>query len=392
MSPPPATIHGFVERHRASTSVALIDGEQRLSFAQLDSAANRLARELIALGVARGSSTPVGVCAEGWRSIVALLAVMKTGNPYVPLDPVYPRARLQYMVDDARIGVVLRTAASAGGVDPLAGWFRGETLVLDDAAAWSAMEARRSAAPLEPPAAPPAADAAAYILYTSGSTGRPKGVEGPHAAMVARFNWMWATYPFDGKEVCCHKTSLNFVDSIFEIFGALGQAIPLVLVPRAARRDPATMLALLSAHAVSRIVVVPSLLRAVLAIEPRLQAALPALRYWTTSGEALPYELMRSFFDAAPDGVMLNLYGSTEVAADCSWAEYTRATLRAEDALVAEGRGARGTVAPVGRAISGCTIEVLDPLTLARVAVGETGEVSFVIYLLQFLRILLTKI
>ena len=375
----PKTIHGFVESFRESSATALIDGDRHISFAALDAAANRVARELLALGVERGSATAVGVCAEGWRSIVALLAVMKTGNPYVPLDPAYPQARLKYMVDDARIGVVLRTSsadaeAPAAGADPLSSWFAGETVHLDDATVWSAIEARRSGDPMDPPLVPPLSDAAAYILYTSGSTGQPKGVEGPHAAMVARFEWMWSEYPFAAGEACCHKTSLNFVDSIFEIFGAIGRGVPLVLVPRATRRDPASMIALLATHRVSRIVVVPSLLRAVLAIEPNLARALPALRYWTTSGEALAYELMRSFFDAAPDGVLLNLYGSTEVAADCTWAEFTAATLREDDAAVDAG-AERGTVAPVGHAITGCTVEVLHPETLARLAEGETGEV-----------------
>src|SRR5207248_5165393 len=77
----------------------------------------------------------------------------------------------------------------------------------------------------------------AYVMYTSGSTGRPKGILGNHVALVNRFSWMWETYPFELNDVCCQKTSLNFVDSIWEIFGSLLKGIPTIIIPDAIVKD-----------------------------------------------------------------------------------------------------------------------------------------------------------
>src|SRR5207237_6077749 len=96
---------------------------------------------------------------------------------------------------------------------------------------------------------------------TSGSTGKPKGVLGTHRASINRFHWMWETYPFEPVEVCCQKTSLSFVDSIWEIFGPLLQGIRTVTIPDMVVKDPQQMLETLAAHSISRIVLVPSFLR-----------------------------------------------------------------------------------------------------------------------------------
>ena len=117
--------------------------------------------------------------------------------------------------------------------------------------------------------------------------------------MLNRFRWMWRAYPFARDEVCCSKTSLNFVDSVFEIFGALCAGVQLVIVPRPVRRDALQLVALLRDHRVSRLILVPSLLRTMLRAYPEgLGRAMPALRLWTVSGEALPMELVGQFFAA----------------------------------------------------------------------------------------------
>src|SRR5437763_6885031 len=129
------------------------------------------------------------------------------------------------------------------------------------------------------------------MLYTSGSTGRPKGVLATHRATSNRFHWMWETYPFESEEVCCQKTSLSFVDSVWEIFGPLLQGIRTVIIPDAVVKDPVQLLQTLAAHSVTRIVLVPSLLQVLLDTKADLQNQLPRLKYWVSSGEALPMEL-----------------------------------------------------------------------------------------------------
>src|SRR6185312_12569437 len=107
----------------------------------------------------------------------------------------------------------------------------------------------------------------AYVIYTSGSTGRPKGVVGLHRGAVNRFAWMWRAYPFAADDLCCHKTSLNFVDSLSEIFVPLLQGVPTVIVPDDAAKDPRRLIDLLAATGVTRLVLVPSLLRDILALD-----------------------------------------------------------------------------------------------------------------------------
>lgn len=116
-------------------------------------------------------------------------------------------------------------------------------------------------------------DALMYILYTSGSTGTPKGVCRVHRATVNRCIWMWNHYPFTENEVCCHKTTLNFVDSVWEIFGALLKGVKIVVLPRSSSVNPQEMIDFLYQAKVTRIILVPSLLQILLNTPPDLGQA-----------------------------------------------------------------------------------------------------------------------
>ena len=112
---------------------------------------------------------------------------------------------------------------------------------------------------------------AAYVIYTSGSTGAPKGVVALHRGALNRFNWMWRQFPFAPGEVCCMKTSLSFVDSVWEIFGPLLQGVRLVIASDEAASEPHRLVEFLAEHRITRIVLVPSLLQALLDGTPNLQ-------------------------------------------------------------------------------------------------------------------------
>src|SRR5262249_29011329 len=165
---------------------------------------------------------------------------------------------------------------------------------------------------------PLAPDPLAYVIYTSGSTGRPKGVLGPHRAMLSRFDWMWQTFPFAADELCCSKTALNFVDSIWEMFGGLLKGVPSVIADDATARDPLALLDLLATRRVTRLILVPSLLAALIDAARHTRIRLEALRYVTSSGELLPSNLGRRIGELAPNATLLNLYGSSEMAADAT--------------------------------------------------------------------------
>ena len=326
---------------------ALVCEGQRSSYAELNRRANQLARHLRGLGV--GLETRVGICMD--RSIdmvIGLLAILKAGGAYVPLDPAYPADRLAYMVNDAGLEVLLSQQRLVGRLP------RGGARVVCREN-WDAA-AGEDGANLGVAIAP---ENLAYVIYTSGSTGRPKGVLAMHRGAVNRFAWMWEAYPFEAGEVCCARTSLSFVDSVWEIFGPLLGGIRTVIIPEEKLRDVAQLVATLAQNGVTRLVLVPSLLVAMLDSFDDLGARLRALKYWITSGEALSAELARRFRERIPHGILINLYGSSEVAGDVTCFDLGKAT------------PTHGI--PIGRPIANTQTYIVDR-DLRPVPVGVPGE------------------
>ena len=288
---------------RSPASLAFIDGDRQLALGELAARSRSLASVLLASGLQPGAAC--GVCLpRGLALPVALFAVWRARGAYLPLDPGYPPDRLAYMLADSKAQVLIGAAD-----DPVARAL-----------------AHRSGLPLIDPAAdpvhgselPPAPDAVSHIIYTSGSTGRPKAAPSPHRQVLNRLQWMARIAPFGDGEVGCIKTSISFIDSLWELLGAVLQGRPSVVVPPEAMLDPTAMIDLLARHGVSRLWLVPSYLRVLLDAAPDLGARLPALRFWVASGEVLPLELQRRFERAHPQAVLFNLYGTSEVW-DATW-------------------------------------------------------------------------
>jgi amino acid adenylation domain-containing protein len=347
--PGPATLGALFGAQVARTpeAVALEEGERRVTYAQLDARANRVAHWLRAAGVESG--VPVGVYGErSIEQVVGLLASLKAGGAYLPLDPVYPPARVAFMVRDAGAPVVLTVAEHVVAAAALPA----EVVALDDPTPFVDQ-------PTTPPPIPTDPAAPAYIIYTSGSTGKPKGVIGIHEGAVNRFKWMWKAYPFASGERCCQKTSPSFGDAVWEVFGPLLQGVPSVILNDLDVRDPRRLVRLLADRAVTRIVLVPSLLRALLDTHPTLGEQVPTLQHWVTSGEALSAELAMRFHRQVPGRVLLNLYGTSEVSADATFFEVP-ATQRQDPV-------------PIGRPIANTQAYVLDEQGQS-VPVGVVGE------------------
>ena len=296
---------------RTPNAVALLQREMsnstlsQVTLNELNEKANQLAHYLITQGVQTGDF--VGICFDRTPlTIVTLLAVLKAGAIYLPLDAKHPYERLAFMLNDVNAKVILTEQATQAVFQH----FQYHQICLDHD--WHIIAKQPSTNPNQVLNS----EAGAYIIYTSGSTGQPKGVVGSHKSTLNRFEWMWQTYPFVDGECCCHKTVLSFVDSIWEIFGPLLRGVPLLLIPEVVVQDPAQFIERLAQSAVSRIVLVPSLLDQLLQYEPHLRDKLPHLKIWSCSGEALSHETLLRFHNAMPGRVLLNLYGSSEVAAD----------------------------------------------------------------------------
>jgi amino acid adenylation domain-containing protein len=351
-------IHSAFERQAARTPdrTALVFQGEKIPYWRINEDANRLAHYLIKKGVGPGNL--VGVSIERSPELtVALLGVLKTGAAYVPLDPSYPLERLASTLEDTRAECVL----SNNGIGKKLPDTVRNLILLDSEA-----EPIRSESPLNPVMNMMGLSRVerAYVLYTSGSSGRPKGVEGTHRGAINRMRWMWERYPFQAGEVCCQKTNVGFVDSVWEIFGPLLAGVPSVILPQEAVLDPEELLQILAEQRVTRIVLVPSLLRALLEHAPNLEERLPELKLWSCSGEVLTWELARRFRKGYPGAKLLNIYGSSEVAADVTWHE-----VREEE------EDAQGTVSvPIGRPISNAQVYVLDR-NLNAVPVGVRGEI-----------------
>lgn len=328
---------------RTPEAIAIIAGDARVTYRELHERSLALAAALVEAGVK--PEAIVGIAAErSVAQIVALLAVLQAGAAYVPLDLTSPTERLKFLIEDAGVSLVL-----AAGDPP---HVPAGVTVLDVADV-------PVSAPGHQFRSPPLPGNLAYVIYTSGSTGHPKGVMGEHRATLNRCEWMWRERPFARGEVCAVKTPLGFVDSIWEIFGPLLAGVPIALVPDEEAREPVRLLDHLARVRATRVVVVPSMLRALLECGVNIAAAAPALRQWTVSGEALPADLARRFHEAIPGARLLNLYGSSEVAADVTAFEcppsYDGASL------------------PIGRPIDNSGAFVLDE-ALQLVPIGVPGE------------------
>ena len=347
-------LHTCFEQQAESTpdAIALVcegpaaGGE--ISFGRLNQLANTLAHRLIRRGVRPGDL--IGISLKRSVAMVAgLLGILKTGAAYVPLDPSYPEERLAFMVKDSQVQCIVTSRDVSEAVQRAAG----NILVMEV----DNSEEREDSAN---PSLHLSAEARAYVIYTSGSTGTPKGVEGTHRASMNRLTWMYQAYPFQADEICCQKTALGFVDSVSEIFGPLLAGVPSVIVPEEAGLDITHLIEMLAEHQVSRIVMVPSLLRVLLEQVEDLKRKLPCLKLWSASGEVLPAAVARQFAELMPDATLLNIYGSSEVAADATWHEITRPDVSAS--------------VPIGRPIANVQVHVLDS-SMERVPIGVRGEI-----------------
>lgn len=279
-------------------ATAVVFGAHQLSFAELEQRSRALALQLQAQGVGREARVVVAL-PRSLELIIALVAVLRAGGAYLPVDLAHPDERLARILRSAQPVCVLALAQDRAR-------FPG-TPMLDPAEWQHDNDAALSTVP-QP-------DDAAYVIYTSGSTGEPKGVLIEHRAIVNRLEWMRAHYAIQPDDRILQKTPATFDVSVWEFFLPLISGATLVVAPPEAHRDPLALAALIRQHAITTLHFVPSMLAAFLAA-PAARGL--QLRRVFASGEALDAAL-RDRFHATVQAELHNLYGPTEAAVDVSF-------------------------------------------------------------------------
>lgn len=325
---------------------AVVSAERSLTYRELHTEAARLARLLTEHGA--GAETVVAVALpRGADLIVAIVAALRCGGTYLPLDLDHPPARLADMAERAGATLVLTTSERRGALADLP-----DTVVrieLDDP------DTRARAAALDPlPWAAPHPEHLAYVLFTSGSTGRPKGVGVPHRAIANRIEWTQGAYRLTPEDRIAHKTPVGFDVSVWEFLWPLSTGASIVVARPDDHRDPARLIDLFARERVTVCHFVPAVLRLFVDELATAPTGLPDLRLLIASGEALTLDLARDLGAALPSVRLENLYGPTEAAIDVT-------------AHGATGPGGpdldlgdpSGTV-PIGRPVWNTTAHVLD--------------------------------
>jgi amino acid adenylation domain-containing protein len=327
---------------RTPDAEALVFGDVRLSYAELDARANQLASRLIAAGV--GPDVLVGIAVErSVEMVVGLLAVLKAGGAYVPMDPELPSERLAYLFEDS--GIALLLTQSHLSLPMPSGL---TVLALDelDLSAYSSDNPNITVAP----------ENLAYVIYTSGSTGKPKGAGNRHSALTNRLCWMQQAYQLDASDTVLQKTPFSFDVSVWEFFWPLMTGARLAVAGPGDHRDPARLVELIHQYQVTTLHFVPSMLQAFLT--DAQVSSCTGLKRIVCSGEALPVDAQQQVFAKLPQAGLYNLYGPTEAAIDV-----THWTCREE-----------GTdTVPIGQPIANLSTYVLDA-ELNPVPVGVIGE------------------
>jgi amino acid adenylation domain-containing protein len=343
-------VHQLVEAQvdRTPAQIAVTFDDAALDYGALDAQANQLAHHLRACGAR--CDEPIAVVLE--RSldlVVALLAILKAGAAYLPLDPGAPPARVRAMLDGSGAQLVLGHARHAGLIEGCAA----RAIWLDVERGTIAAQPRTRLHAATPGAA------LAYVLFTSGSTGAPKGVMVTHDGLRNQLRWLREALAPDPREVYLYKTPYTFDASVWELFLPLICGARVVVAAPDGHRDPSYLAQLIERERVTALQLVPTLLAASLAATDPARWV-PRLDRIFCGGEVLPPALLDELWRfARPDAVVMNLYGPTETVIQvATW------ICRPQD---------RRDVVPIGRPVANTQCYVLDD-AMALVPPGVVGE------------------
>lgn len=350
--PDQVCIHELFEHQVAKNpnAIALELENQQLSYSQLNQRANQLANYLITEKSVLPDSF-VGVCLErSLDMVVAILGIYKAGAAYVPLDPGYPQARLNYMLEDARLNTVItHNQLLTSNV------ISAQQAICLDVDELQSLLARM---PSDNPVTDVSPTSLAYMIYTSGSTGDPKGVMIEHRALVNRVHWMDRTYGCDHDDRILQKTPFSFDVSVWEFVWPLAAGARLVLAKPGGHQDAEYLSALIAEKQITKLHFVPSMLSSILSAGSLETCT--SIKQVFCSGEALSVQQVEKFQQVCSWAELHNLYGPTEAAIDVSFWD------------CAAYNGSQSSI-PIGRPIDNIQLHVLDNFNRP-VPIGVPGE------------------
>lgn len=344
------SIMQYFEEQAALTpsACALVVGDSALSYAELNTRANQLARTLRQQGV--GPNRVVGIMAErSLEMMIGIFGILKAGGAYLPFLPGSPLERTNYLLSESQaVALLIRTPTTERYSVPV--------LVLQDEQLYQ--EPQGNLTPVNRP------DDLVYVIYTSGSTGRPKGVMIEHHSLVNRLTWMQKEYPLNQRDVLLQKTPIIFDVSVWELFWWGMAGATLCLLEPGYEKFPLALIERIAQHQVTVVHFVPTMLNAFLhhVQEHEESAKLASLRQVFTSGETLTPAHLKTFNAVLRDTNstrLTNLYGPTEATIDVTYFD-----------CPAEGEVQR---VPIGKPIDNIELVIINQQN-EQAAVMETGE------------------
>ncbi len=341
-------IHQLFEEQAVKTpnSIALIFEDKKISYNELNTQANKLARYILTKNVNRKS--PIGVQMEtSEKVIISLLAILKIGSPYIPLDPYYPKDRNKYIIEHSGVELIITddnycdtlsnldiTILNIDKQEESTSSFSDNNISLDDFSS----------------------NDLAYIIYTSGSTGNPKGVMVSHQPVCNYLQWMQRTFPMNEVDKILNRTSINFDISVWEIFLPIICGAKLVLARKDILQAPESLYELIKNEGITNLQFVPSSLK--IFLDSGLLSSCKSIKRIFSGGEKLSIKLQNQV-SSEFDGELINFYGPTEATIYATYWECQR--------------DSKLSYVPIGKPISNAEVYVLDD-NLKALPQGIVGE------------------
>ena len=330
--------------------VAVRCGGDQIDYAELHRRSGHLAVLLARHGVGPGALVGLSM-RRGIDLVIALVGIMKAGAGFFPVDPGYPAARKQLLLDDVEPAVVVVTSDAAATMPHADGV---ALISMDDPAVRAVLDTDTPPAPL--PAPHP--DEPMYLMFTSGSTGKPKGVVGTHRAMSTRITWQLQHYPLSGNDIRLAQAPMTFLEGCIETLAGLAAGATLIFADDAEHRDAEALARLIEKHSIAQVTAVASLAAALVECAPEAVRSLQRLVCCGEPVSAALLDRLASCVGPGHSGQLLNAIGATETSG----------------ALV---RGPLTMPIPtIGVPMEGSAVYLLDD-ALKPVPVGVVGELYY---------------